>query len=133
MTVCDTTTQFDAGSFSLSDGFALTTSGYYTQNDIAYQFALADAFTICDGYHCSILTGTDPNRIVFWSGSNFNPELRKKGINRIGNLLVPNRSYCLFEDWMAPLLDDPALAPLIELGIAHEQQHQELLLMDLLR
>ena len=26
-------------------------------------------------------------------------ELRQKGINRIGNLLVPNRNYCLFEDW----------------------------------
>jgi len=33
-------------------------------------------------------------------------ELRKKGINRIGNLLVPNRNYCLFEDWLSPLLDE---------------------------
>ena len=33
-------------------------------------------------------------------------ELRAKGINRIGNLLVPNRNYCLFEDWMSPLLDE---------------------------
>ena len=32
-------------------------------------------------------------------------ELRGKGINRIGNLLVPNRNYCLFEDWFSPLLD----------------------------
>lgn len=32
-------------------------------------------------------------------------ELRKKGINRIGNLLVPNKNYCLFEDWLTPLLD----------------------------
>jgi len=31
-------------------------------------------------------------------------KLRKKGINRIGNLLVPNKNYCTFEDWMAPLI-----------------------------
>jgi deoxyhypusine synthase len=32
-------------------------------------------------------------------------ELRKKGINRIGNLLVPNKNYCDFEDWFTPLLE----------------------------
>ncbi len=32
-------------------------------------------------------------------------ELRENGINRIGNLLVPNDNYCLFEDWIMPILD----------------------------
>ena len=32
-------------------------------------------------------------------------ELRKKGINRIGNLLVPNRNYCDLEDWVSPLIE----------------------------
>lgn len=32
-------------------------------------------------------------------------ELRKQGLNRIGNLLVPNDNYCKFEDWMMPILD----------------------------
>jgi len=32
-------------------------------------------------------------------------ELRKKGMNRIGNLIVPNDNYCKFEDWMTPILD----------------------------
>ena len=49
--------------------------GYYKRADIPFQFALAEAFTICDAYHCSVTTGTDPNRIVFFSGSNYNPEI----------------------------------------------------------
>lgn len=32
-------------------------------------------------------------------------ELRKKGINRIGNLLVPNKNYCIFEDWISPIIE----------------------------
>ena len=32
-------------------------------------------------------------------------ELRKKGINRIGNLLVPNNNYCRLEEWILPLWD----------------------------
>lgn len=32
-------------------------------------------------------------------------DLRKKGLNRIGNMLVPNSNYCLFEDWVMPVLD----------------------------
>ncbi|XP_038874782.1 deoxyhypusine synthase isoform X2 [Benincasa hispida] len=31
--------------------------------------------------------------------------LRSKGLNRIGNLLVPNDNYCKFEDWVIPILD----------------------------
>eukprot|EP01012_Entosiphon_sulcatum_P062640 TRINITY_DN8910_c0_g1_i1.p1 TRINITY_DN8910_c0_g1~~TRINITY_DN8910_c0_g1_i1.p1 ORF type:complete len:410 (-),score=78.23 TRINITY_DN8910_c0_g1_i1:37-1266(-) len=31
--------------------------------------------------------------------------LRKQGINRTGNLLVPNENYCKFEDWFMPILD----------------------------
>lgn len=32
-------------------------------------------------------------------------ELRRKGMNRIGNLIVPNDNYCKFEDWLTPILD----------------------------
>lgn len=31
--------------------------------------------------------------------------LRAKGMNRIGNLIVPNSNYCAFEDWVVPILD----------------------------
>mmetsp|Transcript_17768 Transcript_17768/g.36444 ORF Transcript_17768/g.36444 Transcript_17768/m.36444 type:complete len:375 (-) Transcript_17768:1628-2752(-) len=32
-------------------------------------------------------------------------DLRAKGLNRIGNLIVPNDNYCAFEDWIMPVLD----------------------------
>ncbi|KZT24536.1 Deoxyhypusine synthase [Neolentinus lepideus HHB14362 ss-1] len=32
-------------------------------------------------------------------------DLRKRGMNRIGNLIVPNDNYCKFEDWLLPILD----------------------------
>lgn len=32
-------------------------------------------------------------------------QLRSRGLNRIGNLLVPNENYCKFEDWILPVLD----------------------------
>lgn len=31
--------------------------------------------------------------------------LRNQGMNRIGNLIVPNSNYCAFEDWVIPILD----------------------------
>mmetsp|Transcript_5377 Transcript_5377/g.11039 ORF Transcript_5377/g.11039 Transcript_5377/m.11039 type:complete len:364 (-) Transcript_5377:544-1635(-) len=33
-------------------------------------------------------------------------ELRQQGLNRIGNLLVPNDNYCKFEDWVLPILSE---------------------------
>jgi len=44
-------------------------------------------------------------------------ELRDKGINRIGNLLVPNDNYCKFEDWIIPIFDQ-MLKEQNELGIS---------------
>ncbi|KAI9785478.1 MAG: Deoxyhypusine synthase [Geoglossum umbratile] len=32
-------------------------------------------------------------------------QLRAQGLNRIGNLIVPNSNYCHFEDWVVPILD----------------------------
>jgi len=44
--------------------------GYYQRADIPFQFALADAFTLCDAYHCSTQTGTNTNRLFLWTGTN---------------------------------------------------------------
>jgi phospholipase C len=45
-----------------------TSMAYFTRADIPYQYALADAFTICDAYYCSLLGSTDPNRYHMWTG-----------------------------------------------------------------
>ncbi|HUB91262.1 MAG TPA: alkaline phosphatase family protein, partial [Dyella sp.] len=45
-----------------------TTMAYLTREDIPFHYALADAFTICDAYHCSIMGPTDPNRYYMWTG-----------------------------------------------------------------
>jgi phospholipase C len=37
--------------------------GYYTREDLPFFHALADNFTICDHYFCSVLGPTDPNRL----------------------------------------------------------------------
>ncbi|MBR7826900.1 phospholipase C, phosphocholine-specific [Actinospica sp. MGRD01-02] len=44
------------------------TMGYLTRSDIPFHYALADAYTVCDAYHCSILSATGPNRTYLWSG-----------------------------------------------------------------
>ncbi|MGE0049510.1 MAG: phosphocholine-specific phospholipase C [Acidithiobacillus sp.] len=44
------------------------TMGYYLRQDIPYHYALADAFTICDHYFCSLAGPTHPNRSYLWTG-----------------------------------------------------------------
>ncbi len=43
--------------------------GYYTEQELPFQFALAEAFTICDAYFCSVHAGTNPNRLFAFTGT----------------------------------------------------------------
>ena len=54
----------------ISDGAAhyWYTMGYYERQDIPFHFALAEAFTLCDAYHCSLLGPTWPNRMYLMTG-----------------------------------------------------------------
>jgi len=45
-----------------------TSMAHLVRSDIPFHYALADAFTICDAYHCSVLGPTDPNRYYMWTG-----------------------------------------------------------------
>jgi len=44
--------------------------GHYVEADIPFQYALANAFTICDAYHCAMHVGTNTNRLFLWTGTN---------------------------------------------------------------
>jgi phospholipase C len=43
--------------------------GYFKRSDLPFYYALADAFTICDGYHASIHGPTNPNRLFLFTGT----------------------------------------------------------------
>jgi phospholipase C len=44
------------------------TLGHYVREDLPFNYAMADAFTICDQNFCSGMTSTTPNRSFFWTG-----------------------------------------------------------------
>jgi phospholipase C len=45
-----------------------TCMAHLERSDLPFHYALADAFTVCDGYHCSVFGPTDPNRYYMWTG-----------------------------------------------------------------
>ncbi len=45
-----------------------TCMAHMERSDLPFHYALADAFTVCDGYHCSMLGPTDTNRYYMWTG-----------------------------------------------------------------
>jgi phospholipase C len=54
------------------------TMGYHTRADLPFYYALADAFTICDGYHSSVLGPTHPNRFYLMTAT-IDPDGRHGG------------------------------------------------------
>ena len=54
-----------------ADGDAnfVATMGYFDRAELPFYYTLADTFTICDAYHCSVLGPTDPNRVMALSGT----------------------------------------------------------------
>jgi len=48
---------------------AVLSMGYYTRADLPYYYAVADAFTLCDNYCCSVIGPTDPNRLYTMAAS----------------------------------------------------------------
>jgi phospholipase C len=65
------------------------TMGYYERPDIPFYHSLADAFTLCDSYFCSVLGPTDPNRVM-WFSATIDPEGTRGG--PVLETLVDNRA-----------------------------------------
>jgi phospholipase C len=71
------------------------TMGYYDGADVAFYHGLANAFTICDRYHCSVIGPTDPNRLMSMSatidphGTHGGPLVSTSLTNRTGRFSWP--------------------------------------------
>ena len=86
------------------------TMGYLTRADLPFYHALADAFTICDGYHASIFGPTHPNRLFLMTGSidadaRFGQPVLANGRRDLGWETYPERleragiSWRIYHDW----------------------------------
>jgi phospholipase C len=60
---------FVTSRLAINSNDAVLAMGYYNRADLPYYYALADAFTICDNYFCSVIGPTDPNRLYTMAAS----------------------------------------------------------------
>ncbi|MEY7976512.1 phosphocholine-specific phospholipase C [Streptomyces pilosus] len=68
---------FDDANQARSDGWwndwvaakTSSTMAFYDRADIPLQYELADRFTLCDSYFCSVYGSTNPNRNYLWTGT----------------------------------------------------------------
>lgn len=84
------------------------TMGYYTREDLPYYYALADAFTLCDGYHCSVMGPTHPNRLMQMSGT-IDPAGKAGGPVVITNG-KPSALFSVHWDTMPEALEDAGVS-----------------------
>ena len=84
------------------------TMGYYRRSDLPFYYALADAFTICDNYHCSVLGPTHPNRLMSLSGT-LDPAGHAGG-PVLETLHDPGAVYSASWDTMPEVLEDAGVS-----------------------
>ena len=80
---------FVTSRLSIDANDAVLAMGYYNRADIPYYYAVADAFTICDNYFCSVIGPTDPNRLYTMAAS-LDPDGKNGG--PVLQTIVTNRS-----------------------------------------
>ncbi len=80
---------FVSSRLPINSNDAVLSMGYYTRADIPYYYALADGFTICDNFFCSVMGPTDPNRLYTMAAS-LDPDGKNGG--PILQTIVANRT-----------------------------------------
>jgi phospholipase C len=80
---------FVTSRLAIDSNDAVLSMGYYNRADLPYYYALADAFTICDNYFCSVIGPTDPNRLYTMAAS-IDPDGKNGG--PVLQTIVTNRS-----------------------------------------
>src|ERR1700726_1777861 len=80
---------FVSSRLAINSNDAVLSMGYYTRADIPYYYALADGFTICDNFFCSVMGPTDPNRLYTMAAS-LDPDGKNGG--PILQTIVTNRA-----------------------------------------
>ncbi len=84
------------------------TMGYYTRADLPYYYAIADNYTICDGYHCAVMGPTHPNRLMQMSGT-IDPAGKAGGPVIITNG-SPDAVFSVHWDTMPEVLEDAGIS-----------------------
>lgn len=70
---------------------------YYDRSDLPFHYELADTFTICDAYHCSMLSSTTPNRNYHVSGyTGYEPGSRRRAVDNVASESDGHAGY----DWV---------------------------------
>jgi phospholipase C len=81
------------------------TMGYFTRADLPFHYALADAFTICDRYFCSVIGPTLPNRHYLMSatidpeGAHGGPDVNNLKTSGLSWTTYPERLQAAGIDW----------------------------------
>ncbi|MBV9254335.1 MAG: phospholipase [Actinobacteria bacterium] len=84
------------------------TMGYYTREELGFYYALADAFTLCDAYHCSVIGPTHPNRLMATSGT-IDPDGTHGG-PIIDTLASPQAPWTLTNTTIQEVLEDKGVS-----------------------
>ncbi len=81
--------RFVSSRLPINPNDAVLSMGYYARADLPYYYALADAFTICDNYFCSVMGPTHPNRLYTMAAS-LDPDGKNGG--PIVQTIITNRT-----------------------------------------